>query len=133
MTKQKVISKIMNLLYTIIIPVVPLFLHIFINKLTKTKVELENIYPEIFFATISICIESFKSLQIQLKYNELKQLIVFIVQLIFLLSSVSYGCILASSNSLSASINVEFALWSSFIVFISGIIIYIAILIFREV
>lgn len=133
MTKQKAISKIINLLYTVIIPVLPLFLHIFINGLTKTDVELKNIYPEIFFATISICIESFKSLQIQLKNNELKQLIVLIVQLIFLLSSVSYGCILASNNAFSASINVDFALLSSVLIFISGIFIYGAILIVREV
>lgn len=133
MIRQKAIKKIMNLLYTVIIPVLPLFLHIFINKLTKTDIELKDIYPEIFFATISICIESFKSLQIQLKNNELKQFIIFVIWFIFLFSSVSYGCILASNNSLSVSINVEFALFSSFMIFISGIVVYVAILIVKEV
>ncbi len=133
MRKHKVAIKIINLLYTIIIPVTPLLLHIFVNILTKVDIKLEYIYPELFFAAISICIESIKSLQLQLRNNELKQLILLVVQTFFVLSSVSYGSILVINNLPSVLIDTEFALLSSLTIFISGIIVYIAILIIREV
>ena len=125
-------KKIVSLLYTIIIPVIPLGLHMLMDILTNTKIELKYIYPELFFATISICVESFKSLQEELKYSGLKPLLEFILLLIFIVSSSSYGSILVINNLLLDKANIQVTLHASFLFFISSIILHIAINIFRE-
>ena len=124
--------KLVNLLYTIIIPIIPLGLHVFINLLTNTSVELEYVYPELFFATISICIESFKTLQAELKYNNTKPLILFMLLIIFIISSVSYGSILVIDNLSLDIVNIKIALYTSFVIFSSSILLHIATIIFRE-
>lgn len=126
-------KKVINLLYTIIIPIIPLGLHLFINALTNVLTRLEDIYPELFFATISICVESFKSLQVELKYNDTKPLFLFLISMLSIVSSVSYGSILVINNIEYNDINMEVALFSSFIIFSSSVFIHVAITIFKEV
>lgn len=125
-------KKVINLLYTIIIPIIPLGLHMFIDALTNVSTGLEDIYPELFFATISISIESFKALQVDLKYNDTKPLFTFIISMLSIISSVSYGSILVMNNIKYNNINIDVALLSSLIIFLSSIIIHIAVIILKE-
>ena len=125
-------KKAINLLYTIVIPVIPLGLHMFIDLLTNVSTKLKDIYPELFFATISISIESFKALQVELKYNDTKQLFVFVNSMLSIISSVSYGSILVMNNLKNSSINIEVALLSSLIIFSSSIFVHIAIIVLKE-
>lgn len=125
-------KKFVNLLYTIIIPVIPLVLHLCVNIVTNISTKLENIYPELFFATISICAESYRTLQLELKYNIAKSLFIFIISLLSIISSVFYGSILVINNIQYNNVNIDITLIISLIIFFSSVLIHIAIIILRE-
>ena len=120
-------KKAINLLYTIIIPIIPLALHILINAIMNVSTKLENVYPELFFVTISICIESFKTLQEELKYNDTKPLFTLLISIFSISSSVAYGCILVTNNMKYNNLNSATFLISLMVLF-GSIFVHIAII-----
>lgn len=121
-------KKFVNILYTICMPVTPLSLHLAINFFSKASMSLEYVYPELFFATISICVELMRILDIKDINSDLKNLISLLLRFILIFSSFLYGSIIFANNIENSTLNIMGITIASIIVFSGSIILCIGII-----